>query len=88
MMEFLEMAEKWVLEEDATTYAIMAVAVELRKMRERTMTTALDALTREIIAELVETLGELLIHPDQAEARARALYQRHRHILDEEETDE
>ena len=55
--------------------------------REVELATALDALTREIIAELVETLGELLIHPDQAEARARALYRRHKHVL-EEETDE
>jgi hypothetical protein len=46
-----------------------------------------DDLTREIIAELVETLGEMLTHPDQAEARARALYQRHKHVL-AEETDE
>jgi hypothetical protein len=46
-----------------------------------------DDLTREIIAELVETLGEMLNNPDQAEARARALYQRHKHVL-AEETDE
>ena len=56
---------------------------EGRFRREVDLATALDALTREIIAELVETLGEMLNNPDQAEARARALYRRHKHVLEE-----
>ena len=67
-------------------------------------TLATDDLTREIIAELVETLREVLFHwwnemgnqpqmpvvatPIEALNRALLLYERHQHILDEEETDE
>ena len=76
------------------------MARKARKNHHRTPT--LD-LTREIIAELVETLRELIHHwwndswaptpnqkspvvttPQEAYYRAHALYQRHKHLLEEE----
>ena len=70
--------------------------------REVDLAAALDALTNEIIAELVETLGEVIFHwwnemgkqpqmpvvatPTETLNRALLLYERHQHIL--EETDE
>ena len=70
--------------------------------REVDLAAALDALTHEIIAELVETLGEVIFHwwnkmgkqpqmrviatPTKTLNRALLLYERHQHIL--EETDE
>jgi len=70
--------------------------------READLATALDALTNEIIAELAETLGEVIFHwwnemdkqpqmpvvatPTETLNRALLLYERHQHIL--EETDE